>query len=136
MAAILSVLHGHAIPPGFNHMHVTLIPITPNPTTMLDFRPISLCNVIYKLVTKVLSNRLKPLLTFIVSESQSASTLGSLIIDNTLVAYEIFHAMHLDNRVGAAMAIKLISRKLTTKSSGHFWRRLYFCWVFNNVGLS
>jgi len=63
--------------------------------------------VVYKLVTKVISNKLKIWLPSIISPNQSAFTAGRLIIDNILIAYEIFHAMHKDSRVGGAMALKL-----------------------------
>lgn len=62
---------------------------------MSDFRLISICNVIYKLVTKVLANRLKSFLNKIIVVNQSAFILGRLIIDNILVAFELFH--HMEN---------------------------------------
>jgi len=55
--AVLAILQGHSIPPMMNHTIVTLIPKKPKPSSMNDFRPISLCNVVYKLVTKAISNR-------------------------------------------------------------------------------
>lgn len=60
---------------------------------MSDFLPISLCNVDYKLVSKVLANYLKSFLDIIVSVNQSAFTLGRLIINNILVSLELFHHM-------------------------------------------
>jgi len=67
-AAIIAILNGHAIPPKLNLTYVALIPKKPKLTTMANFRPISLCTVTYKLVTKVLSDRLKPWLSTIIHE--------------------------------------------------------------------
>ena len=50
--------HGTA-PPHFNDTHVVLIPKTKNPERVTDYRPISLCNVAYKLAFKVVANRMK-----------------------------------------------------------------------------
>ena len=73
-----------------------------------NFRPSSLCNVIYKIISKVLTNPLKRILVEVISESQSAFVSGRLITDNVLVAFETMHCID-KRRKGkdALMAIKL-----------------------------
>nr|KYP39509.1 Transposon TX1 uncharacterized [Cajanus cajan] len=51
-----------SFPPQLNHTNIVLILKIDHPTSMKDYRPISLCSVLYKVITKVLANRLKPLL--------------------------------------------------------------------------
>lgn len=60
---ILNCLHNAKIPPKMNETLLVLIPKNENPKNFRQFRPISLCNVAYKTITKVIVNCLKPLLT-------------------------------------------------------------------------
>ena len=60
--AVLDFLNNGNMLPEINHTNIVLIPKIRNPMKMSDFRPISLCNVIYKIISKVLANRLKQVL--------------------------------------------------------------------------
>ena len=70
--AVLAMLNSGTIPNDLNHTFLTLIPRIHSPRRVIDFRPISLSNVLYKLVAKVLTNQLKPLLPKLISEKHGA----------------------------------------------------------------
>ncbi|KAK2438202.1 hypothetical protein QL285_023013 [Trifolium repens] len=80
-------------PSSLNETNICLIPKCDNPTVMKDLRPISLCNVLYKMVSKVLANRLMYCLEKCVSEEQSAFIEGRSILDNALIVVEIINAL-------------------------------------------
>ena len=88
---VLNVLNSGMSLSEINRTNIALVPKNNNPQRMTDFKPISLCNVIYKLISKTLANHLKVILSHIISENQSAFMVNRLIIDNVLVAYEIMH---------------------------------------------
>jgi hypothetical protein len=96
------------MPDGVNDTSVVLIPKKNEPETLKDFRPISLCNVVYKVVSKCLVNRLRPLLGDIICPTQSAFIPGRLITDNALIAFECVHALQkMEDDRGEFCAYKL-----------------------------
>ena len=106
--AILTCLNTGSIPPSINRTFITLIPKVKSPVRVSDYRPIALCNILHKLISKVLANRLKKFLPYIISESQSAFQSSKAITDNILVAFETLH--HIKNqksKKGGFMAMKL-----------------------------
>lgn len=90
---VLDCLNNCYIPSDLNHTYVTLIPKVKSPEQISEFRPISLCNVVYKLISKVLPNRMKKFLPTVISENQNAFQAGRVITDNILMAFETLHYM-------------------------------------------
>ena len=105
---VLNVLNSNMSMVEINRTNIALVPKTNSPTKMTEFRPISLCNVIYKLISKVLANCLKAILPQIISENQSAFLSKRLITDNVLVSFELMHYLdHKRDGNDCFMAVKL-----------------------------
>lgn len=115
------------IPTDWNHTQLCLLPKVPNANQMKDLRPISLCSVIYKIISKVLSNRLKTILPRIVSQTQGAFVAGRLISDNLLIAHEMIHGLKTNpNCRGDFIAIKTDMSKAYDRVEWDFLEILFF----------
>ena len=86
---------------------VVLIPKVDAPTSIKQFRPISLCKVIYKIITKVLVNRIRPLLDSIIGPLQGSFVLCRGTTENALIAQEIMHYMNHSKSKKGSLAVKL-----------------------------
>lgn len=93
IAMVKNFFVSSTLDPRLNQTNICLIPKTERPQDMAVFRPISLCNVSYKIISKILCSRLKILLPKLISETQSAFVAKQLITDNILLAQEAFHAL-------------------------------------------
>lgn len=89
----LNILNNGVSIQEINKTDIALIPKKKGCTTTMDYRPISLCNVCYKIVSKMIVNRIKPVFPHIISRAQSAFIQGRSIFDNTIIAHELAHSM-------------------------------------------
>lgn len=97
---------GHLLK-ALNSTFIALIPKNKNASRVDHYRPISLCNVTYKTISKILASRLKSHLKNCISPFQMAFVAGRNIHDNSIVSHEIVHYLHKKKGQKAFMAIKI-----------------------------
>ncbi|KAA3481752.1 reverse transcriptase [Gossypium australe] len=121
----LNILNGNRGAEQINVTEIVLIPKTTNPTSLVNFRPISLCSVLYKIVAKAIINRLQDVMGLCIDEVQSAFVPGRLITDNILVAYEILHTFRKKRtRKKGFMALKLDMSKAYDRVEWNFMKNV------------
>ena len=90
-----------------NFTHIALIPKIQGPETLGNNRPISLCNTVYKVITKIIVARLRPYLDKLISPMQTAFVPGRKRIDNIIIAQEIIHGLRKKKGRIGYMALKI-----------------------------
>ena len=102
------MLNEKSIVAPLNHTYIALIHKVEKPKKVFDFRPISMYNVIYRIVAKTIANRLKLILHKIISHTQSAFIPNRLITDNIIIRYECLHRIiHKKGKKHGLVALKL-----------------------------
>jgi reverse transcriptase-like protein len=89
--AVKDFFNGGIIPEQLNHTIITLLPKKDHPQLASDYRPISCCSVLYKVIAKVLCTRLSSVLPSIIHGNQGAFVKGRLISHNVLLTQELLH---------------------------------------------
>jgi hypothetical protein len=129
------------LPSELNRTFITLIPKKHNPVLPQDFRPIGLCNVVYKIISKTLADRIKPHLPAYISQSRSAFIAGRHISSNVILTQELIHSFKLKSWTSQAFLLKIdlakafdrlewsfISQALTRIGfNSHFINLIYTC---------
>jgi hypothetical protein len=113
-----------------NATFITLIPKEGKAHHPKKFRPISLCNVIYKLLTKVIARRLKPILPTIISPEKSGYVEGRQILDSVILAHEVIHSLQKTKTPG--MLLKLDLSKAFDKISWDYMRAMLLAFGFDS----
>eukprot|EP00253_Pinus_taeda_P032141 PITA_32141 len=123
-----------------NTSFISLIPKQDSAQIADKYRPIALCNVVYKIISKVVANRLKPLLPSLVFEEQSGYVEGRQILNNIIQAHEVFHTLTSKKQAGVIMQLDIakaydkvnwsyIKKVLSAFGFDHNWVR----WVMELV---
>lgn len=106
-----------------NQTYIVLIPKAKSPENISQFRPISLCNFSYKVISKILANRLKKWLPLIIEPEQGAFVSGRQIQDNIFIVQEVLHHLRTTkNRKKHQAVLKLDMQKAYDRIEWDFVR--------------
>ncbi|KAL5552000.1 hypothetical protein UlMin_002176 [Ulmus minor] len=130
-AACLGFVNGGHPLGSINETIITLLPKIKNPTRITEFRSISLCNVLYKIISKMLANRLRKIMDSVISQEQSAFIPGRLISDNAIIGFECLHAIKRQKTKKNFLALKLDMAKAYDRVE---WGFIYK--IMNKLGFS
>lgn len=120
------------LPLEVNETLVTLVPKMLLPESINQMRPISCCNFIYKVISKIIVSRLRNFMGQLISLNQSAFVGGRLIQDNLVIAQEVFHALKKRDKCGkGSLAIKLDMNKAYDHLDWRFIQKVLLAYGFS-----
>ena len=90
---IQEIFEHHSIPPPWGITNLVLIPKIAHPETINQFHPISLCNTLYKLVSRIIVQRLKPYMAEIINPCQAGFVSRRRISDNIILVQEVIRTL-------------------------------------------
>ncbi|WZZ65076.1 hypothetical protein YC2023_076446 [Brassica napus] len=123
VAAIKNFFASNFLPATTNATILSLVPKFPGASKVTDYRPISCLNTIYKVISRLLVKKLKPMLSTLILPSQTAFVKGRLLIENTTLAGELVNGYH-KNKGPKRITIKVdIAKAFDTLS----WEFLFSC---------
>ena len=112
-----------------NSTFLALIPKKEEANRLDQFRPIALCNVVYKIITKLIVKRLKPLLGSLISAKQGGFVEGRQILDGVVIEMEVIHSMSTSKE--KAIFIKLDMAKAYDCVSWEFLQKILLAFGFD-----
>ncbi|XP_030478240.1 uncharacterized protein LOC115695305 [Cannabis sativa] len=115
-----------------NQTFMVLIPKRPNANCFDEFRPISLCNTSYKIIAKLLANRLCMVLDKIISPNQSTFVQGRWIVENSIIANELFFELNKRQGNSAYVGVKCDMSKAYDRLEWSFVLKVMRCIGFNH----
>lgn len=91
---MLESLRTSNIPEKINATNIVLIPKTKFPESLKSFGPISLCNTVYKIITKLIVKQIRPYLFELINPFQASFFLGRKLSDNVITTQELIYSFH------------------------------------------
>nr|XP_048330864.1 uncharacterized protein LOC125422764 [Ziziphus jujuba var. spinosa] len=120
------------IPSSMNETFIVVIPKINQPQNFNHFRPISLCNFVYKIVSKILAGRLSNVIEKIISPHQGAFVKGRWIAENTVIAQELVHKIRKHKGKQSLMMIKIDLKKAYDRLEWSFVDKVLELWGFSS----
>ena len=118
--AITSFFQAGRMPDEVNNSFIVLIPKSQSPTSFNHYRPISLCNVVYKIITKLLVSRLRNILHKLISPTQAAFIPRRWIAKNQVIVHEMLHSFKTRKVKSRLMVIKIDLQKAYDRVNWNF----------------